>query len=106
MVPEKMAEPEVLVSSVPLDPAEVVRAARQVDPTTPPARVTPTPREDVPTTLNLRLRLSSVEAISAKAEQRGITLKLLVTTALRDAGVKLAPEDLVDRSTRRRGRAN
>ena len=86
------------------DPANLVELVRRADPTAPPARVEPTVRNDEPTTLNLRLRMSSVEAIGAVAEERGMTMKQVVTLALRDAGVAVAPEDLEDRSTKRRGR--
>jgi hypothetical protein len=85
----------------PPSPVELVAAVRRADPATPPARVN-TALRNGPTTLNLRLRMSSVEAISAAAESRGLTLKQVVTLALRDAGVTVAPEDLEDRSTKRR----
>jgi len=85
-------------------PEDLVAAVRRADPTVPPARVETDLRNDSPTTLNLRLRLRSVEAIAAVAEARGLTLKQVVTLALRDAGVDVAAEDLEDRSTRRRGR--
>lgn len=84
-------------------PARVAKALRNDDPTTLPPSVETAPRSDPPATLNLRLRTSSIEAIAAMAEKRGVTLKQVVTLALRDAGVTLAAEDLVDRSTKRRG---
>jgi hypothetical protein len=100
-------------------PSELVDAVRRAEPSTPPARLeqalrgddptaTPNavgaaPRTDLPATLNLRLRTSSIEAIAAMAELRGVTLKQVVTLALREAGVTIAAEDLVDRSTKRRG---
>lgn len=85
-------------------PQELVAAVRRAEPTVPPARVETDLRNDAPTTLNLRLRIRSVEAIAAAAEARGLTMKQVVTLALRDAGVEVAPEDLEDRSTRRRSR--
>jgi hypothetical protein len=86
------------------DPANLVEMVRRADPTVPPARVDTAARNDEPTTLNLRLRMSSVEAIAATAEARGMTMKQVVTMALREAGVAVAEADLEDRSTKRRGR--
>jgi hypothetical protein len=48
--------------------------------------------------------MSSVEAIAEAAETKGLTLKQVVTLALRDAGITMAAEDLEDRSTKRRSR--
>jgi hypothetical protein len=88
----------------PPSPQDLVAAVRRADPAVPPARVDTSVRNDVSTTLNLRMRMSSVEAIAQAAEAKGLTLKQVVTLALRDAGITIAAEDLEDRSTKRRGR--
>jgi len=58
---------------------------------------------DRPTTLNIRLRESSVAAITARARERGMTLKQVVCHALAEAGVRIADADLEGRTPRRRG---
>ena len=59
--------------------------------------------DDNATTLNLRVRRSTVDALTAAAGQRGMTLKQVVAHALGDAGVEVAPADLEDCTPRRRG---
>jgi hypothetical protein len=54
-------------------------------------------------TLNMRLRETSVSAITAAAKARGMTIKQLIARALADSGVALAPADLEDRTPRRGG---
>jgi hypothetical protein len=46
--------------------------------------------------LRLRLRLSTVAAITAEARQRGLTQKQLVCRALAAAGVAITASDLED----------
>lgn len=82
-----------------LPPEEALRISAQEAPTLPPARVE---AQDRSTTLNLRLRTSTVDAIAAHAKERGLTQKQLVMRALADAGVDIAPEDLEDRTPRRK----
>ena len=96
-----------VASPVP-SPAELVRAVREAEPSTPPARVDTSSRNveaarnDVLTTLNLRLRESTLDAIAKAAESGGLTMKQVVTMALRNAGVTVADADLEDRTRRRR----
>ena len=43
-----------------------------------------------------------MEDIAGRAKERGLTQKQLVMRALADAGVEIAPEDLGDRTPRRK----
>jgi hypothetical protein len=79
---------------------EALRIAAVQAPSLPPTRAT---LADRPTTLNLRLRGSTVAAISARARDRGLTQKQLVCRALAAAGIAVAAADLEDRTPRRRG---
>jgi hypothetical protein len=78
---------------------DALRIAAQQAPALPPARME---TQDGPTTLNLRLRLSTVTALAAKAKAEGLTQKQVVCLALATAGVAVAPEDLEDRTPRRK----
>lgn len=82
-----------------LPPEEALRISVQEAPMLPPTRVE---AEDRPTTLNLRLRTSTVEAIARHAKERGLTQKQIVCQALADAGVEIAAEDLENRTPRRK----
>lgn len=90
-------------------PEEALAIVSQAAPSQPPAKVVqavmPEPADskaDPRTTLNLRVRQSSIVAIEAAARERGLTLKQVVTQALQAAGVKVAPADLEDRTPRRK----
>lgn len=61
-------------------------------------------RSDVLTALTVRLRQSTLDAVLASSEKRGVTLKQVLTHALRDAGIKVAAADLEDRTPRRKVR--
>jgi hypothetical protein len=61
-------------------PEEVLRVAADTAPRLPPAQVT---AEDRLTTLNLRVRTSTVAALAAAAQERGLTMKLLVARGWR-----------------------
>ena len=69
-----------------------------------PAPVAPTlvPPVDPATTLNLRVRTSTIEALMETAKGRGLTMKQVVCHALDAAGVKVAAADLEDRTPRRK----
>lgn len=82
-------------------PAEALAIATNTAPEQPPARVA-APTLDRPTTLNLRLRRSSVSALEATAKEKGLTMKQVVCQALEAAGVAVASADLEDRTPRRR----
>jgi hypothetical protein len=78
---------------------EALRIAAVQAPALPPARME---ADDRPTTLNLRLRMSTVTALTAKAKAEGLTQKQVVCLALAASGVAVAPADLEDRTPRRR----
>ena len=78
---------------------EALRITAAQAPELPPTRVE---ANDRPTTLNLRLRTSTVIALTAKAKAEGLTQKQVVCLALAAAGIAVVPEDLEDRTPRRR----
>ena len=80
-------------------PAEALAIAAETAPTQPPAQVAGSDRL---TTLNMRLRETTINAITTTAKNRGLTIKQLVAHALAETGVAIAPADLEDRTPRRR----
>lgn len=78
---------------------EALKIAAVEAPALPPAQVT---TEDRATTLNLRLRISTVMAITQRAKEAGLTQKQVVCRALAAAGIAVAPDDLEDRTPRRK----
>ena len=56
---------------------------------------------DVTTTMTLRVRRSTAEAIADAAKAQGLTMKQVICTALLQAGVAIADVDLQDRTPRR-----
>jgi hypothetical protein len=86
-------------------PDEALAIATHTAPLQPPAQVVevaPTSEKDAPTTLNLRVRSSTIAALMKAARARGLTMKQVVCQALDAAGVPVAPADLEDRTPRRR----
>jgi hypothetical protein len=89
-------------------PDEALAIATSTAPLQPPAQVAvapiarPAPEKDAPTTLNLRVRSSTITALMNTAQGRGLTMKQVVCQALEAAGVAVAPADLEDRTPRRR----
>jgi hypothetical protein len=83
-------------------PEEALAIATETAPTQPPAKVSASDRL---TTLNMRLRETSINAILATAKSRGLTMKQLITQALVENGVAIAPADLEDRTPRRKGQS-
>ncbi len=79
---------------------EALRISAQQAPMLPPTQLAV---EDRPTTLNLRLRASTVLALVRRAQEMGQTQKQVVCRALSDAGLEVAAEDLEDRTPRRKG---
>jgi hypothetical protein len=79
-------------------PDEALAIAAQTAPSQPPAQIEMSDRS---TTLNLRLRETTINAITATARTRGLTIKQLVAHALAETGVAIAPADLEDRTPRR-----
>jgi hypothetical protein len=91
--------------SPPPDAQAALAAARLVDPTSPPVRLrvqTPEPAVEPVVGLNLRVRLSTSDAISAVAQERRVSMKVVVMHALEQAGIAVAPVDLEDRTPSRR----
>ena len=80
-------------------PEDALAIARTTAPGQPPTQV---PIADRPTTLNVRMRTSTVAAITARARERGLTIKQVLCHALAEAGVSVDPLDLEDRTPRRR----
>lgn len=80
-------------------PEDALTIATQTAPTLPPVRLS---ADDRATTLNLRVRSSTIDALMAAARERGLTMKQVVCRALADAGVAVAPADLEDRTPRRK----
>jgi hypothetical protein len=77
---------------------EALRITALQAPSLPPAQIA----SDRPTTLNLRLRSTTVAALTARARAEGLTQKQVVCRALAAAGIAVAPADLEDRTPRRR----
>ena len=78
---------------------EALRISAEQAPTLPPAQLSAT---DHPTTLNLRVRVSTVKALARKAKASGLTQKQIICRALAEAGVEVATADLEDRTPRRK----
>lgn len=83
-------------------PTEALAIAQTTAPAQPPAQVVESPAHDRATTLNLRFRRSTIAGIEAAARERGLTMKQVVSHALKAAGVMTASEDLEDRTPRRK----
>lgn len=91
--------------SPPPDAQAALAAARLADPTSPPVRVKvqqPDPVVEPVVGLNLRVRLSTSDAIAAIARERSVSMKVVVMQALEKAGVAIAQIDLEDRTPARR----
>jgi hypothetical protein len=82
-------------------PDEALAIAAGMAPEQPPTQISPS-TNDMPTTLNLRVRVSTVAALTEAAKGRGLTMKQVVCQALEAAGVPVASADLEDRTPRRR----
>jgi hypothetical protein len=78
---------------------EALRAVANHAPSLPPVRLE---ISDRPTTLNLRMRESTVAALLAEAKARGVTMKQLVAAGIQALGIEVAPADLQDRTPRRK----
>jgi hypothetical protein len=80
-------------------PAEALAVAAETAPSLPPAQMPPP--ADRPGALTMRLRTSTIAALTATARERGQTIKQVVAHALAQAGVSVMPADLEDRTPRR-----
>lgn len=81
-------------------PDDALAIAKQTAPALPPAQLR---LADRATTLNLRVRESTIEGLMATARERGLTMKQVVCQSLAAAGVPVAGADLEDRTPRRTG---
>jgi hypothetical protein len=83
-------------------PDEAIAIVAGAAPHHPPAQVQQPAAQgkDTATTLNLRVRMSTVQAIEAAAKGQGLTMKQVVAFALKAAGVPVAEADLEDRTPR------
>jgi hypothetical protein len=81
-------------------PPPLPRAAEMPTPAAVPAA--PPPHSDPATTLNLRVRMSTIDALIDVAKEKGLTMKQVVSHALKAAGVAVAEADLEDRTPRRK----
>lgn len=82
-----------------LSAEEALRISAEQAPTLPPAQLS---KSDPPTTLNLRVQVSTIKALARKAKASGLTQKQIICRALAEAGVDVAAEDLEDRTPRRK----
>lgn len=78
---------------------EALRISAEQAPTLPPAQLS---KADPATTLNLRVRVSTITALAERAKASGLTQKQVICRALADAGVHVAVKDLEDRTPRRK----
>ncbi len=78
---------------------EALRAVAVQAPSLPPMRME---KADPPTTLNLRFRRSTVDAIAAASAERGMTMKQVIAEGVRSLGIVVAEADLEDRTPRRK----
>jgi len=82
-----------------LSAGEALRISAEQAPTLPPAQLS---ISDPSTTLNLRVRVSTITALARKVKASGLTQKQIICRALAEAGVEVAPADLEDRTPRRK----
>ena len=78
---------------------ESLQIAASQAPSHPPATIE---SSDKATTLNLRLRESTVAAITHAAKERSLTIKQLIMQAAESYGIPVAPADLENRTPRRK----
>ena len=82
------------------DAAALLELASTASPSLPPAVMPVTGSEIV----NLRLSVSLIDELDAKAEAERTTRKVIITRALANAGFRVPEHDLEDRTPRRRRR--
>jgi hypothetical protein len=80
-------------------PDDALAIAAQTAPSLPPTRLA---ADDRSTTLNLRVRPSTINSLMRFARERQLTMKQVVCQALLAAGVAVAEADLEDRTPRRK----
>jgi hypothetical protein len=94
--------PQAATATLPsarLQPDRLREIAEQMAPTQPPA-VMATRRTS--TLINLRVQTALADWLADRAEAEGTTQKVIITRALAAAGAPVSPQDLEDRTPRRR----
>jgi len=81
------------------DPAAVLAVTSKQVPTLPPTRIAP--REEVGH-LNLKVKVSLIDQLAARAHEEGTSQKAIVCRALAAAGFNVRPDDLENRTNQRR----
>lgn len=94
--PQGAADP---TPSLRLQPARLREIAEQMAPTQPPAVMT---SRRTSTLINLRVQTPLADWLAERAAAEGTTQKLIITRALAAAGAPVSPQDLEDRTPRRR----
>lgn len=84
-----------------LSPEEALAIATSTAPQQPPVQIVEGV-SDASTTLNLRVKVSTIKALTDAAKAQGLTMKQVICQALERAGVPIAPADLEDRTPRRK----
>ena len=97
--PRRPSPDEALAIAASTAPQQPPTQVRQVEGS---GSVVPVHVSDTATTLNLRMRRSTVIAIESTAKAKGMTMKQVIGHALKEAGVAIAEADLEDRTPRRR----
>jgi hypothetical protein len=82
-----------------LQPARLREIAEQMAPTQPPAVMS---SRRTSTLINLRVQTDLADWLADRAETEGTTQKVIITRALAAAGAPVSPQDLEDRTPRRR----
>jgi len=94
------AAPQGAAAPLPrLHPARLREIAEHMAPTQPPA-IMPTRRTS--TLINLRVETALADWLADRAAAEGTTQKVIVTRALAAVGAPVSPQDLEDRTPRRR----
>ncbi|MBV8091658.1 MAG: hypothetical protein JO110_00195 [Acetobacteraceae bacterium] len=96
------AEPQAAPTPAParrLQSAQLRQIAEQIAPTQPPA-VMPTRRRS--TLINFRAETLLADWLADRAAAESTTQKVIITRALAAAGAPVSPQDLEDRTPRRR----
>src|SRR3954464_11409532 len=97
--PDTLQEEMVPAPAPRLQPAQLREIAEQIAPNQPPAVMPP---RRTSTLVNLRVDTALADWLAARAEAEGTTQKVILTRALAAAGAPVSPQDLEDRTPRRR----
>ena len=95
------APAEVFEAEAPRPSAADLRQLARMDQRQPPAIM---PEQSKTVLVNFRLSEKLADALAAAATKKGTTQKLILTRALAASGIAVPPEDLEDRTPRRKRR--